>query len=131
MDGRGLRNRRRTAALLAASFFTIALLAPPGGTAGQFTIWGRIGLPTEAEALPIYFAQGTMAFLPHLLAPGDPALFTFASSVFSSGLLYAPAAPWQVTGAALGIPMTITLQGLMETGAGDIRVTNAIAIHNH
>ena len=33
MNGRGLRNRRRTAALLAASFFTIALLAPTGAHA--------------------------------------------------------------------------------------------------
>ena len=44
----------------------------------RFVLWGWIGLPDEVTAMPS--AIGTFAFMPHMVSPGAPGLFTIADS---------------------------------------------------
>ena len=74
MDGRGLRNRRRTAALLAASFFTIALLAPTG-THAQIYIPPPDDLIEPQPALPPAIDPGQPP--PATPPPSAPATMTW------------------------------------------------------
>ncbi len=121
----------RSVTVDAGSICTIAVAAPTPGLPAPFILWGYLGVPGPAQAFPIPFAGGSMAFLPHLLGIGDPLLFTFSNNILSpnSGLLFSTPAPWQATGPCAPFPITMTLQGLIVDGPGALRLTNAMTLH--
>ncbi len=121
----------RSVSIDAGTICTLAVSEPVPGTAAPFILWGYLGVPGPAEAFPIPFAGGSMAFTPHLIQIGNPLLFTMADNILSSPLaaLASTPSPWSVTGPSLPFPITMTLQGLIADGTGPLRITNAMTLH--
>lgn len=105
--------------------------APPAATMpAHHLIWGRLGLPALDESYRIWFLGADMCFTPALVDPGNPLLFTFADSFdpLGSGLVSASPAPFAFRSPPIGLPVTITLQGLILDDQLRFGLTNAIAV---
>lgn len=128
-------NGRRNLHLAPGAFFGLEVLQPQTNPQpANFLLWGRLGVPTPGELFPIYFAGGAMAFAPHVVAPSNPLLFTLTNSYEPppvSGIVASSPAPWSIGAVALPFPATMTLQGLIETGNGQVRITNALVISTY
>lgn len=121
----------RTVTVAAGSLCTLSVAEPIPGLAAPFILWGHLGVPGAADLFPIPFAGGAMAFTPHLVDVGNPRLFTMTNNLLSpnSGIFFSTPAPWSVTGPAVGMPITMTLQGVIADGSGPLHITNAMVLH--
>ncbi len=128
-------NVRRQIHVTPGSLITVEVIQPPTSPQpANFLIWGRLGVPRPTEVLSVYFAGGQMAFSPQIIAPGNPLLFTLTNSYDPppiSGLVASTPTPWAGSGFALPFPATLTLQGLIETGGGNVRITNAVVVNGY
>jgi hypothetical protein len=95
-----------------------------------FAVFGRFGIagpgdPTTAPGI------GPVVFPLCVFDPGNPSLFVLADTLggsLCSGSIPAPPAPWvfELPG-GLAVPVTATLQGVIESGSG-LAVTNALIV---
>ena len=110
--------------------FTLELDPAPGESFGDYVLCGRLGAPDASEVYPIPAALGAMVFAPPPAAGANPLIATLASSnfVFGAGLL-TPPLPLALGGTTSWQPMAVTLQAIISTATGGIRVTNAMTIY--
>lgn len=104
------------------------LPSPAAGISAGLILIGMVGIPSAAETYPTPF--GTLCFPPAAFAPA-PNRFVLADS-FQLGLgAFFPATPppWNLTlPAGLPGPVVLTLQGVVENGAGGFETTNAVVL---
>ncbi|MCB9833116.1 MAG: hypothetical protein H6807_11645 [Planctomycetes bacterium] len=103
------------------------------GSAGvnHFVLWGRIGIASFEEAIPVVFAGAELCFAPPPVDPFNPAKFTFADSFGSAPFALVPQAgpaPFAVQAPPIGYPIAVTVQGLILDDQQQFLATNAIAV---
>ena len=119
--------------ILPSTPVTISLAAPTP-TSADFVLFGCLGVPEPQFAAILPGGVGSMFVPPLPLFPWSPALFTLASSFPGAGfgaLLPAPAypAPWAFTlFGGSPVPVTVTLQAIVETAPFVYAVTNAVIL---
>lgn len=122
---------KRSVSLDANTICTLFIGPPVPGQVAPFILWGYLGVPLENQAFPIPFANGSMAFTPQVVDPGNPLLFVMADNILdpNSAVLPSVPAPWAISGPSLPYALSITIQGLIADGSGPLQITNAITIH--
>lgn len=119
--------RRQIKAL--ATPITLAMAPAPGDAISHFVIFGYLGLPRVSDAIPVPFAQGVVIFAPQPLVPFSPAHITLADATGAfPAIIWAPPAPWSITGLTSPVPARLTLQAFQTVGATEVRLSNAIVL---
>ncbi len=103
---------------------------PPSlsGGSAPFTIFGYLGTPSAAEAFPLPFGLGPMAFAPAFPGVFAPQSFLVADNFIglTGALAYSAPAPWSATNPGLNFPGEFSFQGWIATGPSSAKVFNAI-----
>lgn len=115
------------------SVLTVTVAQPTSNPEpAHFILWGTLGIPSAADEVTLPFGLAPMSFAPKPLDPGNPDLFTFASTFGpapANGLVSANPAAWTVSLATFMLPpLTFTLQGLIFDMPGHFATTNAVAV---
>ncbi len=111
--------------------YSVLMDNPPGFSGAGYAMFARIGKPTPSEAFLISPQAGEMCFLPAILAPTDPSLFTVAWVAPNPPLgVLDPTAtptPWFSQSPGLGFPLTVSVQAVILEGP-ILRVSNMVIL---
>ena len=113
---------------------TIALAQSPWTAfPSRFILFGKIGWPRHYDTLSTII--GTLPFAPSLFQPGDPGLFTLASSLVPNSMVILPPAPpgpfaFTVPGGS-PVPLVFSLCALIDDPLSppfEIGITNTVIV---
>jgi hypothetical protein len=112
------------------SFLSVS--APPLAAPGRpFAIWAMVGTPSASTVTPVPLLGAGLACLrPFHLFPTDATLAVLVNGFYADPFAIFPMAP-APSMELIPIPMGpgyVTLQGLMETAPGVLRLTNGIIV---
>ena len=133
IDGSGGGVSRRVD-LAAGASFSLSVMQPPANPLpAAFALFGAQAAPVFEDALSLPAGIGTFAFVPCPLLPSaQPFLFVLTNN-FGAGacgeLVPSAPTPWSLSVPnGIPFPITITLQGLVESSPGGLAVTNAVLV---
>ena len=110
--------------------FTIGLDAPSANPLGaDFVLFGFVG--SLDAATRVTTPWGHMTFAPAWASPGQAQFFALASSFNpppAPAILQVHPAPWTSPFITIPVPLTFSLQALVDEGGGSIAVSNAVEI---
>lgn len=110
----------------------LAMAQPPTASGPQpFALWGTVGVPGAFDAYPS--PLGTFLFLPKIVDPLNPTLFTIANSIFPDPSAILPAGPasWSYPLPPIPLPLTVTLQGAIadpSSPTSGFSITNGVIL---